>query len=167
MDDDYRDDLKAATAEVPKGADDANRLNRVVQLTGFSDPVYAEAYVTVNQYYDVVIDVTVINRTKEARQNLCLEFETAGKHLIVTDRSENYTLGPQEIKQIQVNIKISSANSEVIVGRIVYETSNGKEHSEVLNIIFINILDYISPATCTDIAFRNMWAERQWQDEVP
>ena len=34
------------------------RLNRVLQLTGFSDPVYAEAYITVHQY-DVVMDVTV------------------------------------------------------------------------------------------------------------
>jgi hypothetical protein len=33
----------------------------VLQLTGFSDPVYAEAYVTVHQY-DIVMDVTVLNR---------------------------------------------------------------------------------------------------------
>jgi coatomer subunit beta len=39
----------------------------VLQLTGFSDPVYAEAYVTVHQY-DIVLDVTVINRTSETLQ---------------------------------------------------------------------------------------------------
>lgn len=43
------------------------RLNRVLQLTGFSDPVYAEAYVTVHQY-DVVMDVTVVNRTPDTLQ---------------------------------------------------------------------------------------------------
>ncbi|CAM0879909.1 unnamed protein product [Alopecurus aequalis] len=162
-DDDYRDDLKTATVEVTKGADDTNRLNRLVQLTGFSDPVYAEACVTVNRYYNAVVDVTVINRTKEALQNLCLEFETEDIDVMVTDRSDKYTLAPQESKQIQVNIEISSANSAVILGRIIYETSNGKEHSEVLNTIFINIM---SPATCTDIAFRNMWAECQWQNKL-
>uniref|UniRef100_A0ACD5X630 Uncharacterized protein n=1 Tax=Avena sativa TaxID=4498 RepID=A0ACD5X630_AVESA len=166
LDDDYQDDLKAATVEVSKGANDADRLNRLVQLTGFSDPVYAEAYVTVNQYYDAVVDVTVINRTKKALQNLCLEFDTEGNDGMVTDRSGDYTLAPQQSKQILVNIKISSANSAVIFGRIVYETSNGNEHSDVLNIIFINILDYMSPAACTDIAFRNMWAESQWQNKL-
>ena len=39
---------------------------------GFADPVYAEAYVTVHQY-DIVLDVTVINRTRDTLQNLCLE----------------------------------------------------------------------------------------------
>ncbi len=37
---------------------DRKKLNRVLQLTGFSDPVYAEAFITVHQY-DVVMDVTV------------------------------------------------------------------------------------------------------------
>ncbi|KAM0892462.1 hypothetical protein ACQ4PT_025758 [Festuca glaucescens] len=131
LDDDYRDYLKAATVDVTKGADGANRLNRLVQLTGFSDPAYAEAYVMVNQYYNAVVDVTVINRTNEALQNLCLEFVTEGKNVIITDRSENYTLAPQESKQIQVNIEITRANSAVILGHIVYETSDGKEHSEL------------------------------------
>ena len=63
LDDAYRDDLKAATVGVTKGADDTNRLNRFVQLTRFSDPVYAEAYVTVKRYDNAVVDVTIINRT--------------------------------------------------------------------------------------------------------
>lgn len=40
----------------------SNKLNKITQLTGFSDPVYAEAYVTVNQF-DVVIDVLIVNQT--------------------------------------------------------------------------------------------------------
>lgn len=37
------------------------RPPRPSQLTGLSDPVYAEAVVTVHQY-DIVLDVTVTNR---------------------------------------------------------------------------------------------------------
>lgn len=40
----------------------ASKLNKVTQLTGFSDPVYAEAYVQVNQY-DIVLDVLIVNQT--------------------------------------------------------------------------------------------------------
>lgn len=73
-------------------------------------------------------------------------------------------MAPHARKQIQATIKISSANNGVIVPHIFHEASNGIEQSEVLNIIFINILDYMSPAvTCTDIAFRNMWAECQFE----
>jgi hypothetical protein len=60
-------DLQRATGLSESAEADAHRLNRVLQLTGFSDPVYAEAYVTVHQY-DIVLDVTVINRTSETLQ---------------------------------------------------------------------------------------------------
>lgn len=45
-----------------------NKLNKVTQLTGFSDPVYAEAYVNVNQY-DIVLDVLIVNQTSTLQQN--------------------------------------------------------------------------------------------------
>lgn len=50
---------------------------QVTQLTGFSDPVYAEAYVHVNQY-DIVLDVLVVNQTSDTLQNCTLELATLG-----------------------------------------------------------------------------------------
>ncbi|KAG8045246.1 hypothetical protein GUJ93_ZPchr0008g13481 [Zizania palustris] len=165
LEDEVQDDLKAATGGFTKDADDANRLNRILQLTGFSDPVYAEAYVTVHRY-DIVLDVTVINRTKETLQNLCLELATMGD-LKLVDRPQNYTLAPESSKQMHANIKVSSTETGVIFGNIVYETSNVMERSViVLNDIHIDIMDYISPAACADVAFRNMWAEFEWENKV-
>lgn len=43
-------DLKKATGASDLKRHSVNRLNRIIQLTGFSDPVYAEAYVDVHQY---------------------------------------------------------------------------------------------------------------------
>lgn len=165
LEDEVQDDLKRATGEFIKDGDDANKLNRILQLTGFSDPVYAEAYVTVH-HYDIVLDVTVINRTKETLQNLCLELATMGD-LKLVDRPQNYTLAPESSKQIKANIKVSSTETGVIFGNIVYETSNVHERMVVvLNDIHIDIMDYISPAVCTDVAFRTMWAEFEWENKV-
>jgi len=165
LEDEVHDDLKAATGGFTKDADDANKLNRILQLTGFSDPVYAEAFVTVH-HYDIVLDVTVINRTKETLQNLCLELATMGD-LKLVDRPQNYTLAPESSKQIRANIKVSSTETGVIFGNIVYETSNVMERSVVvLNDIHIDIMDYISPAMCADVTFRNMWAEFEWENKV-
>ncbi|XP_012834462.1 PREDICTED: coatomer subunit beta-1-like [Erythranthe guttata] len=165
LEDEVQDDLKRATGEFVKDADDANKLNRIIQLTGFSDPVYAEAYVTVHQY-DIVLDVTVINRTKETLQNLCLELATMGD-LKLVERPQNYTLAPLSSKQIKANIKVSSTETGVIFGNIVYETSNVLERTVVvLNDIHIDIMDYISPAVCSDTAFRAMWAEFEWENKV-
>ncbi|KAG6534082.1 coatomer subunit beta-1-like [Zingiber officinale] len=165
LEDEVQDDLKRATGEFMKDGDDANKLNRILQLTGFSDPVYAEAYVTVH-HYDIVLDVTVINRTKDTLQNLCLELATMGD-LKLVDRPQNYTLASQSSKQIRANIKVSSTETGVIFGNIVYETSNVLERIVVvLNDIHIDIMDYISPATCADTQFRNMWAEFEWENKV-
>ncbi|XP_011044987.1 PREDICTED: coatomer subunit beta-1-like [Populus euphratica] len=165
LEDEVQDDLKRATGEFIKDGDDANKLNRILQLTGFSDPVYAEAYVTVH-HYDIVLDVTVINRTTETLQNLCLELATMGD-LKLVERPQNYTLAPESSRQIKANIKVSSTETGVIFGNIVYEASNVLERTVVvLNDIHIDIMDYISPAVCTDAAFRSMWAEFEWENKV-
>ena len=50
----------------------------MTQLTGFSDPVYAEAYININQY-DIVLDVLIVNQTSDTLQNCSLELATLGK----------------------------------------------------------------------------------------
>ncbi|GAA0145483.1 vesicle coat protein [Lithospermum erythrorhizon] len=165
LEDEVQDDLRRATGAFTKETDDANKLNRILQLSGFSDPVYAEAYVTVH-HYDIVLDVTVINRTKATLQNLCLELATMGD-LKLVDRPQNYTLAPESSKQIKANIKVSSTETGVIFGNIVYETSKVLDRIVVvLNDIHIDIMDYISPAVCSDAAFRTMWAEFEWENKV-
>ncbi|XP_059641322.1 coatomer subunit beta-1-like [Cornus florida] len=165
LEDEVQDDLKRATGEFMKDGDEANKLNRILQLTGFSDPVYAEAYVTVH-HYDIVLDVTVINRTKETLQNLCLELSTMGD-LKLVDHPQNYTLAPESSKQIRANIKVSSTDTGMIFGNIVYETSNVLERNViVLDDINIDIMDYISPSACADAVFRTMWAEFEWENKV-
>lgn len=54
---------------------------------------------TVHQY-DIVLDVTVINRTGETLQNLCLELATMGD-LKLVERPQNYTLSPGATKTIR------------------------------------------------------------------
>eukprot|EP00271_Cylindrocystis_brebissonii_P013153 TRINITY_DN32762_c0_g1_i1.p1 TRINITY_DN32762_c0_g1~~TRINITY_DN32762_c0_g1_i1.p1 ORF type:complete len:955 (-),score=201.96 TRINITY_DN32762_c0_g1_i1:1049-3913(-) len=165
LEDEVQNDLKRATGEFTKEGDSIRKLNRVLQLTGFSDPVYAEAYVTVHQY-DIVLDVTVVNRTSETLQNLCLELATMGD-LKLVERPQNYTLAAEASKQIRANIKVSSTETGVIFGNIVYETTSVLDRNVVvLNDIHIDIMDYISPAHCADVAFRNMWAEFEWENKV-
>nr|XP_042912968.1 coatomer subunit beta-like [Parasteatoda tepidariorum] len=53
----------------------SSKLSKVTQLTGFSDPVYAEGYVHVNQY-DIVLDVLIVNQTSDTLQNCTLELAT-------------------------------------------------------------------------------------------
>jgi vesicle coat complex subunit len=68
---------------------------------------------------------------------------------------------------VPLPLQVSSTETGVIFGNIVYEGSGYAERSVVvLNDIHIDIMDYISPAVCADVQFRNMWAEFEWENKV-
>ena len=67
----------------------------------------------------------------------------------------------------RANIKVSSTETGAIFGNIVYESTGHSDRSVVvLNDIHIDIMDYISPASCPDVQFRSMWAEFEWENKV-
>ena len=169
-DDDVAMDIQRATGAAERAQDVSKKLSKIIQLTGFSDTVYAEAYVTVHQY-DVVLDVLVLNQTENTLQNVTIELATMGD-LKLCERPQTHTLGPYSSKQIKANIKVSSTETGVIFGNIVFEvagaaaTSGSDRSCVILNDIHIDIMDYITPATCDDVAFRSMWAEFEWENKV-
>lgn len=161
--------LKQAIGALSKKDDDlilSSKLNKVFQLTGFSDPVYAEAYVHVNQY-DIVLDVLVVNQTSDTLQNLMLELATLGD-LKLVEKPQALTLAPKDFANIKANIKVASTENGVIFGNIVYDISgSGSDRNcVVLNDIHIDIMDYIVPAQCTDQEFLQMWVVFEWENKV-
>jgi coatomer subunit beta len=169
--DDDDDMLTKVTGGVSKD-DFSSRLKRVTQLTGLSDPVYAEAYVTVHSY-DILLEVLLINQTTESMHNLCLELAVVGD-LKLCERPQPYLLAPGESKHVKANIKVSSTETGIVFGSIVYDAKGDGQPSAqdadrncvVLNDIHIDIMDYISPANCSDLTFRAMWAEFEWENKA-
>ncbi|KOX71096.1 Coatomer subunit beta [Melipona quadrifasciata] len=165
----FEQSLSAAVAGRPGAGGDApapSALSKVTQLTGFSDPVYAEALVHVNQY-DIVLDVLIVNQTEDTLQNCTLELATMGD-LKLVERPQPIVLAPRDFASIKANVKVASTENGIIFGNIVYDVSGaGSDRSVVvLNDIHIDIMDYIVPATCTDLEFRQMWAEFEWENKV-
>lgn len=122
----------------------------MTQLTGFSDPVYAEAYVHVNQY-DIVLDVLVVNQTSDTLQNCTLELATLGTssvptsvclsvcmysfiHLLhvccadpagdlkLVEKPSPLTLAPHDFANIKANVKVASTENGIIFGNIGAES---------------------------------------------
>lgn len=125
----------------------ASKLNKVTQLTGFSDPVYAEAYVHVNQY-DIVLDVLIVNQTGllflkhatmkklnvnkvdiilsfiflrrkigDTLQNCTLELATLGD-LKLVEKPQPIVLAPHDFCNIKANVKVASTENGIIFGNI-------------------------------------------------
>ncbi|KAH1012879.1 coatomer subunit beta [Dendroctonus ponderosae] len=144
----------------------ANKLNKVTQLTGLSDPVYSEAYVHVNQY-DIVLDVLIVNQSNDTLQNCILELATLGD-LKLVDKPQPVVLAPKDFCNIKANVKVSSTENGIIFGNIVYDLTGAisDRNVVVLDDIHIDIMDYIVPANCSDTEFMRMWAEFEWENKV-
>jgi coatomer subunit beta len=130
-----------------------------------ADSVYAEAFVAVHEY-DIVLDIMVLNQTSETMQNLTIELSTSGD-LKIAERPQSYTIAAHDFKRITANIKVSSTENGTIFGNIAYDTTGASErHVVSMNSIHMDIMDYISPASTTDMLFRAMWAEFEWENKV-
>jgi len=144
----------------------SSKLSKITQLTGFSDPVYAEAFVHVNQF-DIVLDILIVNQTSDTLQNCTLELATLGD-LKLVERPQPIILGPLDFSTIKANVKITSTENGIIFGNIVYDSTSlsSDRNVVVLNDIHVDIMDYIEPADCSESEFRTMWAEFEWENKV-
>lgn len=166
QDDDFEADVVRATGADEIKDDFVSKLSRIVQLTGFSDPVYAEAVVNIQQF-DIMLDVLIVNQTSETLQNLTIEFATLGD-LKLVERPAPTTIGPHGFHNIKATIKVSSTETGVIFGNIVYDKQGASDASVniVLNDVHVDIMDYIKPAYCNEAQFRSMWTEFEWENKV-
>lgn len=103
---------RAGAADASSGI---NKLNKITQLTGFSDPVYSEAYVHVNQY-DIVLDVLIVNQTSDTLQNCTLELATLGD-LKLVEKPQPVVLAPKDFCNIKANVKVASTENGIIFGK--------------------------------------------------
>jgi coatomer subunit beta len=99
-----------------------SKLSKVTQLTGFSDPLYAECYVNVNQY-DIALDVLVVNQTTDTLQNVTLELSTLGD-LRLVERPSPIIMAPNDFANIKATVKVASTENGVIFGNIGMRYSN-------------------------------------------
>jgi coatomer subunit beta len=114
--------------------------------------------------------VTLVNQTGDTLQNVALELATLGD-LKLLERPAAITLGPYAEKKISANIKVSSSDTAVIFGNLVYDIAGSATYSSdrncvILNEIRIDIMDYIVPAVCSETQFRAWWREFEWENRV-
>ena len=124
----------------------------------------------------------LVNQTADTLQNLVLDFATLGD-LKLVERPTTHTLAPHSFLSIKATIKVrftisfcilvlkreskvSSTETGVIFGNILWEGQGLAESCVVLNDIHIDIMDYIKPAYCNEAQFRSMWTEFEWENRV-
>eukprot|EP01068_Selenidium_serpulae_P002825 Selendium_serpulae@DN2696_c0_g1_i3.p1 len=156
---------KGGLAKDPKGSLFQKRLEKVQQMTGLADPVYVEAFVQVHQF-DLVVELLVINRTKETLQNVNAELSTHGD-LKLVDRPAAVTLAGGESTAMFASIKVQSTETGIIFGHVTYDKrSAADKECLVLNELHIDLLDYIQRSWIGEVQFRTMWSEFEWENKI-
>lgn len=100
-------------------------------------------------------DVLIVNQTSDTLQDLTIEFATLGD-LKLVERPAPHTLGPNAFHNIKATIKVSSTETGVIFGNVVYDRQGGADTSVniVLNDVHVDIMDYIKPAYVNEAQVR-------------
>jgi coatomer subunit beta len=105
-------------AEVTRNLD-----SRIYQLTGYSDPIYAETIAEVH-HYDILLKIVLMNRTQKTIQNIACELVTQG-NLKIVEKPVNVTLRAGESRIIKASLKVSSTDNGAIYGYLSFDSASG------------------------------------------
>jgi len=169
-DDDDVDFLNSEEANEDFG----KRLNKVMALTAFGDPLYCEAIVTMHSF-DIILDIFIVNRTADTLSNISLDLATVGD-LRLVERLQPFSLPAHKSTTLRQSVKVSSTETGVIYGAITYDLASSRGaglappelRTVSINLadIHMDVMDYIKPAVCSDPEFRKMWSEFEWENKV-
>ena len=154
-----------------KGEKKLEKLNNIVQLTGYSDPFYIEAIVNVT-HFDITLDCLVINQTATTLQNIMIELIPHGGMKIKT-RPAPVTLGPGDFCRLSLGVTVDSTVVGVISGYVNFDiadknvTYRALDANLILNELRIEYLDQMTPCDIDIEIYQKKWMEYEWENKIP
>ncbi|CAL4078680.1 unnamed protein product, partial [Meganyctiphanes norvegica] len=143
-----------------------SKLSKAIQTEYFFTPPQDNLLSNIAIY--AIIPVMVLKSLRiPTFSNCTLELATLGD-LKLVEKPQPVVLAPQDFCNIKANVKVASTENGFIFGNIVYDVkgSTSDRNVVILNDIHVDIMDYIVPASCTDLEFRQMWLEFEWENKV-
>lgn len=138
---------------------------RVQQLTGYSDPIYAEAFVEVH-HYDILLKIILANRTNRTLPGVQLELLTQGS-LKIVDKPMPITLRAWSSQTLKASLKVSSTDNGAIYGYLTYDSASGNiPHIININEIQIDFINELQPADLSEMDFKKKWIDYEWENKV-
>lgn len=138
---------------------------KIYQLTGYSDPIYAEAIAEVH-HYDILLKIVLINRTQKTIQNINCELLTQG-NLKVVEKPVSLTLRAGASQIVKSSLKVSSTDNGAIYGYLTFDSASGNvPHVININEIQIDFINALMPADCSELEFKKKWADYDWENKV-
>jgi len=134
-------------------------------MTGYSDPIYAEAFVEVH-HYDILLRIILVNRTNKTLPNVTCELLAQG-NLKIVEKPQVVTLRALSTQTLKASFKVSSTDNGVIYGYITYDSASGNVPNIInVNEIQIDFINELMPAECSELDFKKKWQDYEWENKV-
>jgi coatomer subunit beta len=135
---------------------------RTYQLTGLSDEIYVEGRLEIHQY-DLILNLLLVNRTKNTLPSVNVTLLTLGSIKIV-EKPITTNLKGYSSDTLRASLKVFNTENGGIYGYVNYEAINPV--SIPLDGIEIDFMDSLHPGHCTELEFKKMWADYEWENKI-
>lgn len=138
---------------------------KIYQMTGYSDAIYAEAFVEVH-HYDILMKILLVNRTNKTLPNVNVELLTQG-NLKLVEKPVTTTLRALSSVTVKASLKVSSTDNGVVYGYITFDSASGNVPNIInINEIQIDFINELLPADCNQLDFKKKWTDYEWENKV-
>lgn len=148
-----------------------SKLKNLVQLTGYSDPIYAECTFKFTKY-NIDLEVFLLNRTDSILKNVNINFFSTVKNkdmqnLRLLEKVKLPYLMPGENTSVFKSLKYNVNKEFQFFGDISFENNAGIPMGNIRtsNINF-NILEFLEAHKISTRRFRHLWQICEWENKV-
>ena len=141
-----------------------NKKRRFVEvLSGTEDPLFVEAEVNIYTY-DLSIEFTIKNKSKNALQNVSLQLFVP-KEFSIIEKPPIFTLEPNETVHVRSSVKFTKTINAYIFGQTSFNNFKGENSFMHLSGLFIELLSTYKE-NISDLDFRKNWSDYTWEHNV-
>ena len=146
------------------GNNRSNKKRRFIEvLSGTEDPLFVESVVNIYTF-DLSIEFTIKNRSKNALQNVSLQLFVP-KEFSVIEKPPVFSLEPNETVHVRSSVKFTKTINAYIFGQISFNNFKGENSFMHLSGLFIELLSTYKE-NISDLDFRKNWNDYTWEHNV-
>jgi ferredoxin len=142
----------------------SNKKRRFIEvLSGAEDPLFVESIVNIYTF-DLSIEFTIKNRSKNALQNVSLQLFVP-KEFSIIEKPPIFNLEPNETVNVRSSVKFTKTINAYIFGQISFNNFKGENSFMHLSGLFIELLSTYKE-NISDLDFRKNWNDYTWEHNV-
>ena len=158
-------------SSTPQPSDVCGQMRRLFPLTGYSDPIYAEAQVVFTRN-EIEVDLLLINRTDTPLKSVSVDFFAVGgdmgrRSLRPIDRIRFGSIRSGDSAKISKTLSASASSSFEIFAEISFENAAGLLAGCLKTAgVSLDLLEFIEPKNLPPETFRHIWQACDWENKA-